>query len=187
MIHISIFGSITSGKTGPLITRALMLDPSSPVCVGLDSSGGEMDEASIIYKALVNHPGRVTAMVQRASSAAAMLVMAADEIYIAPEGEILLHEPCIADLTVGVRLTATNLRRIANGLDRKMWDFARIHAKRMGRKPSEVREIMRESKLYVGKQAVRAGLADKVSKLLLPPQDNPIQSVHVEWTKSPLS
>ena len=67
---------------------------SGDVTVWINSPGGDVFAAAAIYNALKEYPGKVTVKIDAmAASAASVVAMAGDKVYISPVGHILIHNP----------------------------------------------------------------------------------------------
>jgi ATP-dependent protease ClpP protease subunit len=125
----------------------------------INSPGGDVFDGVTIMNALKNHPARVNVHVDGlAASAASFIMMAGDEISIARNAQVMVHEGhavCAGD--------SRDMRKCADLLDKVSNNIADIYAQRTGRDAAEWRDIMREETWYTAAEAVKAGLADKVS------------------------
>ena len=64
------------------------------ITVWINSNGGEVFAASVIYTALKSHPGKVTVKIDgSAISAASVVAMAGDEILMSPTSILMIHNP----------------------------------------------------------------------------------------------
>lgn len=86
-----LLGKPDNSATG-LLQEIKNLD-GEDVDVWINSNGGECLAASVLYTALKNHKGKVTAKVVTAISAASVVAMAGDEILMSPTGIIMIHNP----------------------------------------------------------------------------------------------
>lgn len=162
-LSVGIFGTISEGQTAPLVTRALLLDPCAAVTIDIDSSGGSSDEAKTLYDAISRHQGWVTARIRHAASAAAVVMLAADEILIGTEATVLLHEPTIEQL---FRADAQLLRRGLQLIEEKARWIATTTARRSGLRVREVRELMKAAAPLTAKQALKRGLCDRIESTI---------------------
>jgi ATP-dependent Clp protease protease subunit len=64
------------------------------VVVMLNSPGGDVFAASQIYTMLKEYPGHITVKIEGiAASAASVIAMAADEVYMSPVAMMMIHNP----------------------------------------------------------------------------------------------
>lgn len=124
----------------------------------INSPGGEVFEAIAIMNALRQHPARVVATVDGlAASAASVLAAAADELVMAPNTELMIHDAW--GICVG---NAADMRDIAGRLDQLSDNLASVYARKAGGAVEEWREAMRAEQWFTADEAVSAGLADRV-------------------------
>lgn len=130
------------------------------VVVEINSPGGDYFQGVAIFNMLARHRGKVTARIMGiAASAASLIAMAADEILIPSNGEIMIHKAW--GITVGNdedhKATIDTLKH----LDLAM---AETYARRAGREPAEMLRMMAKnggSGTYLrGQAAIDMGLAD---------------------------
>lgn len=131
---------------------------SGNIDLHLNSPGGEVFDGTAIYNALVNHPATVTVYVDGlAASAASFIAQAGDEVVMAQGSTMMIHDA--AGFVWG---NASDLRDTADILDKISNGIASIYAERTGGTTAEWRALMVEEVWYTAKEAVTAGLADKV-------------------------
>ncbi|CAM4111455.1 head maturation protease, ClpP-related [Mesobacillus thioparans] len=96
--------------------------------VEINSGGGSVFDASEIYAALKDYPGKVTGkIVGIAASAASVIAMAADKLLMAPTGQIMIHNASVrtqgdhrvmdhtADFLRNTNQTIANAYRLKSG------------------------------------------------------------------------
>jgi len=181
-LKIRIEGMIRPGKTAPLIQRALLLDPTALAVIWIDSHGGNSQEADLILQALQRHDGDVHVAVSEAMSAASVIAMAGDKIWIGPQSGIMIHNPRLPSWGG----TATELRAGARHADKVAAADARLFSKRTGYRVSQIRQWMDEETWFIGKQAVKHGFADEINPEI--PESTGIKpsAVSVEWSTESL-
>jgi ATP-dependent Clp endopeptidase proteolytic subunit ClpP len=125
----------------------------------IHSPGGEIFDGVAIYNALIQHKANVTVFIDGlAASAASFIAQAGDEIFISPSATVMIHDGAavVWGNEADMRATADLLGKLSNTI-------AEIYANRAGGTTEEWRALMREETWYNAKEAVEAGLADKVS------------------------
>lgn len=133
----------------------------------INSPGGELSEGITIRNLLRQHKARVTTVVDGlAASAASFVALAGDEVVMAPNAEIMVHEPWGA--VVG---DAQDMHAAAGMLDKAGDNIARMYAHKAGGDVAEWRDVMHQETWYSDEEAVTAGLADRVLELDSPPVD----------------
>lgn len=169
----------------------------------VNSPGGLVDDSKAIYHALQSHAATVHAYIEGvAASAASFIIMAADEISIAPHARIQIHDAHagIAVMTTAnaadVDLLIAELRNVRNVLDEESTDISQIYEARSGVAASDWRKRMQANgslgTSYRGSEAVEAGLADSVyepseKKVNRPARNGPPVRVAAQATPSPPS
>lgn len=136
-----------AGRTGPLDVR-------------INSGGGIATEGAAIHAALSAYSGGdVTVHVEGiAASAASLIAMAGDKVVVAEGSFLMIHDP--ASITWG---TADDHEASANVLNTMADEYAKVYARKSGKTPEEVRELMK-AELWMGADAaVEHGFADESS------------------------
>lgn len=159
---ISIFDYIGDdgeggGVTAKRIAAALRSVGNRPVTVEMNSPGGNYFEGVAIYNLLRRHTAAVHVQVLGiAASAASVIAMAGDEIAIAHNAEIMIHEA--RGLFFGTKSEMADAMNVLGHVDQAMVD---TYAARSGR-PAEDFAAMIAGKdvFFTGQEAIDAGLAD---------------------------
>jgi len=137
-----------------------LLDESAvnEIRVHINSPGGEVFEAITIINALRRFDARVVAVVDGlAASAASVLGAAADELVMAPNSTLMIHDAW--GVCVG---PATDMRSMADLLDKLSDNVAEVYAAKAGGSVGDWRDLMLAETWYTADEAVAAGLADRV-------------------------
>lgn len=130
--------------------------------VRLNSPGGNAFEAAAIHNVLTRHPARVEVDVDGlALSAASIVAMAGDEIRMAGNALMMIHQAWA--LAVG---TVDDLRARAEMLDRVDVSIAATYAARTGKDVDEIVELMAAETWMTAEEAVEAGFADSVTNTM---------------------
>lgn len=126
--------------------------------LNVNSPGGDVYDGIAILNALRAHPAKVVATVTGiAASAASFLIMGADEVIMARNSELMIHDAW--GMALG---NAGDLHALADRLDKASDNIASIYAERAGGTTDEWRAAMRAESWYSADEAVEAGLADRV-------------------------
>lgn len=136
--------------------------------VQISSPGGSAFSGVAIYNALRNHDSRVTTRVDGvAASAASVVVQAGDTRQMSEHAQMMIHEAW--GLVLG---NASEMREMADLLDRQTDNIAGIYASRSGRSQEEFRQKMVDETWFTDEEAIANGLADEI---LSPPvrEDDP--------------
>ena len=131
---------------------------ASRLKVHINSPGGSVFDGFAIYTALAEHPATVEARVDgMALSAASYIAMAGDEVNIAKTGTMMIHDG--QGFALG---NATDMREMADILDKLSDTIAGTYADRTGATVDEWRTRMRDETWYNAQEALDAGLVDSI-------------------------
>lgn len=162
MPTISIFDYIgDDGEGGGVgakrIAGALRPLAGKDIIVEINSPGGNYFEGVAAYNLLRRHEGKVIVQVLGvAASAASVIAMAGDEIQIAANAEIMIHEA--RGLFMGTKSEMQDAWETLAHLDTAMCE---TYAARSGREVAEFEAMIAGKDVFFrGQQAIEAGLAD---------------------------
>lgn len=132
-------------------------DESQPLVLDIHSEGGSVWEGFRMFQLATAWPGKIVGKVQCAAfSIASYLLMACDEIEIADNGWVMIHNPYAA-----AEGDATELTKNANLLADLRESMIVAYSERTGISADEVGELM-DAESYLGaKQAIEMGFADR--------------------------
>lgn len=126
----------------------------------VNSPGGSVYEGIAIRNALVQHKATVTTIVDGlAASAASYIALAGDEVIMAPNSELMIHDA--SGLCMG---WASDMKKMADDLDRISDNIASMYADKAGGDAKDWRKAMLAETWYSADEAVSAGLADRVDR-----------------------
>lgn len=126
------------------------------ILLSVHSPGGDVFDGLAIYNALLSHPARVVARIDGlAASMASVVVMAADEVQMAPTAMMMIHNPWSS--AAG---DAGDLRKEADLLDKAKEILLSAYGRRAERE--QIARWMDEETWFNGEEAVEAGLADRL-------------------------
>jgi ATP-dependent Clp protease protease subunit len=129
-----------------------------PIDLRLNSPGGSVFDAVAIYNALQRHAGPVTAWIDGiAASAASYIAMAGDEIVMAENAFLMIHDP--SGLVVG---TAEDMRSMAEALDKVKGSLVAGYAAKSSRTPEDIGALMAAETWFDATDALAAGLATRL-------------------------
>jgi ATP-dependent protease ClpP protease subunit len=124
----------------------------------LNSPGGEVFDGIAIYNAIKQHKAEVTVQIDGlAASAASFIAMAGDTVTMTKNATMMIHDG--HGLVVG---DATDMRKMADLLDKTSNNIASIYAERTGGDVATWRAAMLEETWYNADEAVEAKLADGI-------------------------
>ncbi len=133
---------------------------SGDIELHLNSPGGDVFDGIAIYNRLKQHKGDVSVVVDGlAASAASFIAMAASpgKLEMAPHSQLMIHDGF--GMAIG---NAADMQEMAGLLDKASDNIAGIYADRTGKPADYWREQMRAETWYTDREAVSAGLADRV-------------------------
>lgn len=146
------------GVTAEDFTRELAGIDAETIDVELNSPGGDVYDAIAIYNALAQHKATVNVTVTGlAASAASYIAQAGDTVRMMRNAEMMIHDA--RGLTIG---NASDMREMADLLDRASDNIADIYAQKAGGDKDDFREMMKAETWFSADEAVDAGLADEV-------------------------
>lgn len=141
------------------VAMALQGQHPGRIAMRINSPGGDAFEGIAIYNLLKQNPARVEVQIDGvAASAASVVAMAGDEITMAENALMMMHDPW--NFAVG---NAEDLRAQADSLDRTAEMLARTYAAKCGKSPEEMRKMMSAETWLMAEEAVAMGLADKTT------------------------
>lgn len=126
--------------------------------VRLNSPGGDVFDGVTIYNQLAQHPATVNMYIDGlAASAASVIAMAGDKIYIADNATVMIHNAMAC--TAG---DANDMRKMADVLDKINSAMASTYSKRTGVTVAAVLKMMNTETWMIGQEAVDEGFADEI-------------------------
>lgn len=126
--------------------------------VRLNTPGGSAFDGITIYNTLVQHPAKVLTYVDGlAASAGSIVAMAGDEIHIAENALMMIHQA-----EGGVKGTSNDMLAMAELLEKADSRIAATYASRSGKPQEAFAEMMAAETWFTGQEAVDAGLATHI-------------------------
>lgn len=126
----------------------------------INSNGGEVFEGLAMHNVIRNHPAHVIAHVDGiCASAATLPMLAADEVRIAANAYVMIHNPHV-EWASG---EAKQLRKQADLLDQLRDTLVNIYVEGTGGDEADIREMVEAETWLTAEQAVAAGFADAVT------------------------
>lgn len=130
------------------------------VDVRLNTPGGSVTEGQAIYNAFAMHKGKVRMVIDSlAASMGSYIAMAGDEIEIAENAMIMVHNPW--SFAVG---DAAEMRKTADVLEKFQNSSTEVYARRSGQKFDKVREMMDAETWMTAQEAVDLGFATSIGQ-----------------------
>jgi ATP-dependent protease ClpP protease subunit len=143
------------GITARRISAILRNIGENPVKVNINSPGGDFFEGVAIYNLLRNHPAKVTINVMGiAASAASVVAMAGDDIYIGEGANLMIHNAWV--VAAGNRHDMAEAAAYLEPFDRAMRD---LYAARTGLSAKKIEQMMDDETFIGAEQAIKDGFA----------------------------
>lgn len=147
------------GLTSTAVKASLAeMDQSQPLLVHIDSNGGSVLQGFSIFKAIENYPGPTRAVVESAAfSIASYLAMACDEIDMADNGYLMIHNPSVTS-------DGDDEQHIKDAelLAKLKQSMIEAYAGRSGMPQDKVRELMKAETYFTAAESVERGFATRV-------------------------
>ena len=138
--------------------RALSQVDAKTIHVRINSPGGSVFDGIAIYNALREHPAHVVTHVDAlAASIASVIALAGDEVKIAKNAFLMIHDPWT--ITIG---NAEELRKDAGLLDKFAQTILGVYTAKSSEKPDEIKDLMRAETWLTADEALELGLVDEV-------------------------
>ena len=136
------------------------LGPVAELTVRINSPGGSVFDGVAIYNALKRHDAAITVWIDGiAASIASMIAMAGDEVVMPENAMLVLHDP--SGLVAG---TASDMRAMADALDKMAAAMVAAYRDKSGRDDAEIEALMAAETWLSAEEAVELGLADRVEQ-----------------------
>lgn len=130
----------------------------------VNSGGGSVIDGFAIYQNLAEHKAKVIADVDGlAASMASVIIMAADEIRIAPHAMVMIHNPW-----GGAIGEAEDMRKMADVLDKMRDGIAAAYVERTGKSRDEVVAMMDAETWMSAEEALEHGFVDQIKETKKP-------------------
>jgi len=123
----------------------------------LNSAGGEVFDGIAIYETLKQRGGVTVYVDSLAASISSVIAQAGERRIMAPNATMMVH-----DASSGMAGNGSELRKLADLLDKTSDNIASVYAERAGGSAADWRTVMQATTWYSAAEAVAAGLADEV-------------------------
>lgn len=123
----------------------------------INSPGGSVFEGVTIYNLLIAHSARVEVHIDGlAGSIASVIALAGDEIHIAENAMMMIHNPSVVAWG-----ESAELRKMADVLDRIKDSILNTYVSRTGGDRNELARMMNEEKWFTADEAITHKFADR--------------------------
>lgn len=160
----SIEGSITSEMAQEFmmsIAYYQIENPSIPVKVLINSSGGSIDAGMVIYDTIqgAKVPIELYCTEKAYSMGAVIFACGKHGRYILPHSKVMIHEPLVMSNIQG---KTSSIRELSDDLNKVKAEMDELIAKHTGKALEEVEKATSKDTYFTADEAVAFGLADKV-------------------------
>jgi len=163
--EIWLYDQVGEGFFGGMSARTFVaemqkLGKVDVINLHINSPGGSVFDGVAIYNSLKSHPARIEVDVDSvAASIASLIAMSGDEIRMAANAMMMIHDPM--GFTMG---SAADMRKTADLLDQVKGVIASTYANRTGKKEAEIAALMTEETWMTADEAQKQGFADLVTE-----------------------
>ncbi len=159
---INIFGPIVDYKwSDDEVTAKEFVDHLKnlqDVEMHINSPGGSVWAANVIYNAMRRHEGAITVYIDGlAASAASLIAMGGDRVIMPENAMMMIHDP--RSVAIG---TAEDFRKIADMLDKAKAGLIAAYRDKSGKTDAEVSKLMANETWMTAEEAVELGFADEM-------------------------
>lgn len=174
--EILIFDEIGAwGTSADDFVKAINDIDSGHINLRINSPGGEVYDGIAIHNAIKFHSAKTTATVEAlAASAASFIAMAADEVVMLTNSEMMIHDA--AGCAFG---NSADMKEAAEDLDRVSDNIASIYSERTNMPVAFWRALMKEESWFTADEAVDIGLADRVKRKEKSEEDDDDSSIEI--------
>ena len=161
--ELELCGPIDAESAAILIRSLLYLqraDAVAPIKMFINSPGGEVQSGLALYDVMQAVTCTIrTVCLGMAASMGALLFIAGDEREVLPHSRVMIHDPLISGGTGG---SALSVKARADDLMRIRDITADVIARHSGMSLERVFELTASDTYFEAKEAVEAGLADRI-------------------------
>jgi ATP-dependent Clp protease protease subunit len=138
------------------------------ITVWINSNGGEVFAASVIYTALKNYSGKITVKIDgTAISAASVIAMAGDEVLMSPTSILMIHNPWTF-----AEGEAKDMQKAIDLLSEVKESILNAYTKKTKLSKKEISNLMDQETWMSADKAIELGFAD--GKLFDEETDEPV-------------
>jgi len=163
--EILVYDDIGAGMFGGMTAKDFAdelkaLGPVREINVRIQSGGGNVFDGVAMYNSLKRHPARIVVDVDGlAASIASLIAMAGDQINMAEDAIMMIHNPWT--VTGG---GSKELRKAADTLDKVADNLVNAYHARTGMHPDNIRSFMEEETWMTAEEAREFGFADRITE-----------------------
>jgi ATP-dependent protease ClpP protease subunit len=155
---------VADGLTDLELRKGLEEARGQDVTLRINSKGGSADSAFAMNTLLTEYSGKTTAKVDAMSASAATIAMfGCDKIEIAQNAAVMVHK---ANIDLWGQFNTDDLRDITTSLQNYDKRIAGMYSNRLGGTTEEWLDRLKGDTYYTAQEAVDAGFADSISKVV---------------------
>ena len=147
------------GTTANEFRKELAEIKASQIDLHINSPGGDVFDGLAIYNLIKQHPAKVTTYIDGlAASIASLIALAGDEIYMAENALMMIHNPyggCIGE--------SDDMRKMADRLDMARGSISKAYIAKTEKSEDEIHALMKAETWFDSNGAVELGLVDDVT------------------------
>ena len=148
------------GITAKSFQKELATIKSSQIDLHINSPGGEIFDGITIYNLIKQHPANVTTYIDGlAASIASVIAMAGNEIYMAENALMMIHNPW--GFAMG---DSDEMRKTADLLDKIKESLIVAYNSKSGMKDEEIQSLMAEETWMSAQEAMDYGFVDEITE-----------------------
>ncbi len=144
----------------PALFRDELNSGEGDVTVWINSPGGDCIAAAQIYNMLTQYPGKVTVKIDGlAASAASVIAMAGDTVYMSPVSMLMIHNP--ATMAFGDH---AEMQKAIDMLEQVKESIINAYVLKTGQSRAKLSHLMDAETWMDANKAVELGFADEILK-----------------------
>lgn len=153
----------------PALFRDELNSGEGDVTVWINSPGGDCIAAAQIYNMLTQYPGKVTVKIDGlAASAASVIAMAGDTVYMSPVSMLMIHNP--ATVAFGDH---AEMQKAIDMLEQVKESIINAYVLKTGQSRAKLSHLMDAETWMDANKAVELGFADEILKKGIEDEEHP--------------
>ena len=142
----------------PKAFRDDLMAEEGDITIWINSPGGSVWAAAQIYTMIKDYPGKVTVKIDAiAASAASVVAMAGDTVYMSPVSMLMIHDP--STIAMG---NERDMEKAIETLKEVKESIINAYAMKTGLRHNRIAELMSNETWMNAKKAVELGFADEI-------------------------
>lgn len=160
LIYDQIGGFFSGISAKDIAEKIAGFDDGADINVRINSPGGNVFDGVAIYNSLAKHPGKVIIDIDaQALSIASIIAMSGDEIRIAENAWMMVHQPWA--VAVG---SSEDLRREADLMDKIKGQLVNIYAARTKQTRNSIEDMVDQETWLTADEALSFGFVDSITE-----------------------